>query len=314
MSIPVYLFCGFLDGGKTTFMQETLGDPEFNTGEKTLLLLCEDGEIEFEPEKFSGGNVTLLPVENEADLTTDLLKGYVKKHRTDRVLIEYNGMWPMETLYNALPKDWEIFQIITIADSATFPAYLNNMRQLAVDKLRDPEVVLFNRVTPDTDKLTLHRAVRMVNRRAQILYETIEGEIEPDDIEEPLPFDKTASEFTVQDEDYGVWYLDMMDKPQDYKGKTVRFKAYVCQTPRVPKGCFVAGRFAMTCCAEDISFCGVICEAENAAQLTHRSWVDVTAVMDVKRHDTYEGDGPWLKAVSVTSSTVPEEELVYFMR
>ena len=180
MSIPVYLFTGFLDAGKTAFIQETLEDPGFNTGEKTLVLLCEEGENEYRPERFAGGNVSFLPVEEQAGLTTAFLKDYQKKHRVDRVLIEYNGMWPLQALYDALPTDWDIYQIILLADSTTFASYMTNMRQLAVEKMQEPDVVIFNRVTQATDKATLHRAVRMVNRRAQILFETVDGEVEYD--------------------------------------------------------------------------------------------------------------------------------------
>ena len=314
MSIPVYLFTGFLDGGKTTFIQETLENPGFCSGEKTLVLLCEEGEIEYEPRKFAEGGVQFLSVEDQSQLTTEFLKDYQKKHRFDRVMIEYNGMWPMQALYDALPRDWEIYQIILVADSTTFESYLANMRQLAVDKLQDPEMVIFNRCTDATDKAVLHRAVRMVNRRAQMAFERTDGSVDPDDVVEELPFDLSADVIDIADEDYGLWYLDAADNVEKYKGKTVRFKAYVCQTPRVPKGCFVPGRFGMTCCAEDISFIGFICEAKDAARLQHRSWITVTAKVDAKRHPIYEGVGPWLKATHIEPAEPPLEELVYFLR
>ena len=47
MEIPVYLFTGFLDSGKTKFIQETLEDVNFNNGEKILLVVCEEGEEEY---------------------------------------------------------------------------------------------------------------------------------------------------------------------------------------------------------------------------------------------------------------------------
>ncbi|NCC07035.1 MAG: outer membrane insertion C- signal [Clostridia bacterium] len=311
--IPVYLFTGFLDGGKTSFIQETLEDPDFNTGEKTLLLLCEEGEAEYEPQNFAGGNVTILPVENEEDLKPQFFKDYMKKHRVDRVLIEYNGMWKIESLYNAIPNDWKFYQIITVADSRTFPSYLSNMRQLAVDKLQDPEMVLFNHVDDSTDKALLHRSVRMVNRRAGIIFERLDGSIDRDDIVDELPFDKTADVIKIADEDFGLWYLDVLDNIKDYIDKTVEFTAYVCQTDKVPKGCFAAGRFCMTCCAEDITFTGLVCEAKNVAELEHRSWVKVHAKIAERKAEIYEGKGPWLVADSVTPTEQPKDELVYFM-
>lgn len=314
MSVPVYLFTGFLDAGKTTFIQETLEDPGFNTGEKTLVLLCEEGEKEFEPEKFPNNNVRFMTVEDQSQLTEGFLRSCRKQYPMDCVMIEYNGMWPLTALYDALPRDWQIYQIIAIADSTTFPSYLNNMRQLTVDKLQDPEMVIFNRCTDDTDKALLHRAVRMVNRRAQMAFERTDGSVDDDVIIDELPFDINTPVIDIADEDYGVWYLDAMDDPEKYKGKTIRFKAYVCQTDRVPKGCFVPGRFGMTCCAADITFCGVICSDKNAASYKHRSWVHVTAKVDVKKHAIYRGEGPWLTALEVTPANPPADELVYFLR
>ncbi|MCM1150370.1 MAG: outer membrane insertion C- signal [Butyricicoccus sp.] len=315
MSVPVYLFTGFLDAGKTTFIQETLEDPGFNTGEKILVLLCEEGECEFAPEKYPGGNVSFLTLDGQEQLTEAFLKGLHRKYALDCVMIEYNGMWPMQALYDALPRDWEIYQIIMLADSTTFPSYLNNMRQLAVDKLQDPEMVIFNRCTDETDKAVLHRAVRMVNRRAQMAFERADGTVDEDDVVDELPFKLDAPVIELADEDYGVWYLDAMDDPGKYNGKTMRFRAYVCQTPRVPKGCLVLGRFGMTCCAADIAFCGVGCVAKNAAAFPHRSWVMVTAKVGVKKHAIYRDEkGPWLEAVSIEKAGPPQEELVYFLR
>lgn len=314
MPVPVYLFCGFLDAGKTTFVQETLEDPEFNTGEKTLLLLCEEGEIEYDAARFAGGNVNVVVLNEESSLTREFFQTYKKKHRTDRALLEYNGMWKLQTLYEALPDDWQIFQFATIADSTTFASYLNNMRQQTVDKLQDPELVVFNRCTPKTDFTTLHRSVRMVNRRAQILFEHTDGTIAPDEVKDPLPYDVKAPVITIKEEDFGIFYLDVFDEPEVYDGKTIQFKAYVCQTPRVPAGCFAAGRFAMTCCANDISYIGVICQAENASSYGHRTWADVTAKITFRKHALYEGMGPWLIASSVQPSQPPAEELVYFLR
>ena len=175
-------------------------------------------------------------------------------------------------------------------------------------------MVIFYRCTDATDKAYLHRAVRMVNRRAQMAFERTDGSVDPDDVVDELPFDTDAPVIDIADEDFGLWYLDAMDNLDKYMGKTVRFKGYVCQTPRVPKGCFVPGRFGMTCCAEDISFIGFICAAENAAALQHRSWVTVTATVGAKEHPIYDGVGPWLEAASVTPAQPPKEELVYFLR
>ena len=138
--------------------------------------------------------------------------------------------------------------------STTFPTYLANMRQQTVDKLQSPDVVIFNRCDKSTDKTLLHRSVRMVNRRAQILFEYKDGSIEPDDTKDPLPYDLNAPVAEIKDEDYGIFYLDVFDRMKEYEGKTVRLKAYVCQTDKVDDDAFIAGRFCMTCCAEAVSY------------------------------------------------------------
>lgn len=312
MSTPVYLVTGFLDAGKTSYIQKTLEDPAFGTKDKTLVLLCEEGEEEYAPDRFPNPNVTFKTVENESDLTSDFLRQCKKESHAKRVIIEYNGMWQLTTLYDAMPRHWDIYQIILLADSSTFPMYLANMRQQVIDKLQDPETVIFNRVEENTDKTELQRAVRMVNRFADIVYERTDGTVDTQEVKMPMPFDIDAPVIEIGDQDFGIWYLDATDNPDRYIGKTVRFLGYVCQTPRLPKGCFAAGRFAMICCENDITYFGVACEHPDAADFKHRSWVTVEAVVECREHEIYGGKGPWLKAVSVTPAQPPKEELVYF--
>lgn len=312
--VPVYLFMGFLESGKTSFIQETLEDENFNTGEKTLLVLCEEGVEEYAPERFSGSNVHIITIDAPEELTAERLLAESRKIAADRVIIEYNGMWDSAVLAQAFPRQWQLYQTVMTVDSSTFATYLQNMRQLAVDKLQMAEMVIFNRVTEATDRAVLHRSVRMVNRRAQMMFEYTDGSISDDDIVDELPFDVNADSITLHDEDYGLWYLDAMDKPEKYQGKTVHFKAMCCQTKQVPNHCFVPGRFGMTCCADDITFIGFICELNGHTMPEHRSWADVSATISVKSHKIYEGKGPWLTLTEIKyNAEPPKEELVYFM-
>lgn len=311
--LPAYLFVGFLDDGKTSFISETLADPAFCTGERTLLILCEEGETEYDSSKFINDNVVIETIDDEKALTESLLSAMEKKHKPSRVLIEYNGMWELPSIYNAMPKHWFIYQNICIANAAVYTSYLTNMRKLCFDKLQDAEAVLFNRCTEDTDKAMLHRTVRSVNRGANIMFERCDGSIDEDDIIDELPFDKKQSSFSVKDEDYGLFYLDIMEHPEQYEGKHITFKAYVCRTDKVDESCIVAGRFGMTCCAEDISFIGLVCEGKDANTLIHRTWVMVSGDIKSRRHDEiYGGMGPWLVNAAFSPAEVPKEELVRF--
>lgn len=313
MATPVYLFLGFLESGKTKFIQETLEDKNFNTGERTLIILCEEGIEEYDPSRFPSKNVHMVTIEDKSQLTAQTLEQAAKKVRAERVMIEYNGMWELADLARALPKSWRLFQILMTADASTFPNYLQNVRQLTVDKLKVAEDVVFNRVTDETDRALLHRSVRMVNRRAQLLFEYENGEVMGDDIVDELPFDMDAPVIEIADDDYGIWYLDALDNPEKYRGKTVKFRAMSCHSKNIPSNCFVPGRFGMTCCIEDVAFVGFICEAGDFKLPPHRTWVNVTATVDVREHRLYEGEGPWLTLTDIEYDVdVPEEELVYF--
>lgn len=313
MPLPVYLFSGFLEAGKTRFIQETLQDPQFNNKEKTLLVVCEEGLEEYRPEKFSGSGVTLLVLEAETELTQAKLAEPCKSARFDRVMIEYNGMWPLQLLFENLPKEWQVYQHMCFVDASTFPQYFANLRQRMVERFQDADMVVFNRCLKDADKLPMHRAVKMVNRRAEIAYEYPNGEADYDAIKDPLPFDLEAPVVEIADEDFGLFYMDILDDPDKYVGKTLHFKAMVCLTDRAPKGCFAPGRFGMTCCIEDVAFVGLLCQYDKVDTLTQRAWIDLTARAGVTKHKIYEGKGPLLTAVKVQKAQPPKEELVYFV-
>jgi G3E family GTPase len=311
--IPVYLFLGFLESGKTRFIQETLEDERFNTGEKTLLIQCEEGIEEYNPDLFASSAVHIVTVEDKSDLNAEFLEAAAKKIRAERVMIEYNGMWELADLGNALPKSWRVYQVLMCADASTFPNYLQNVRQLTADKLRNAEDVIFNRVDENTDRALLHRSVRMLNRRAQMIFEYTNGDIADDDIVDELPFDTDADIIEIGDEDYGLWYLDAADNMEKYDGKTVRFRAMACHSKKVPSNCFVPGRFGMTCCVEDITFVGYICDCGKFTVPPHKSWIMLTAKVSIKDSKVYDGPGPWLDIVDIAYDVdPPADEVVYF--
>ena len=262
MDIPVYLFTGFLESGKTKFIQETLEDERFNSGEKTLLIICEEGEEEYEPSSFSGKNVSIKMVDKKEDLTAEVLSAWQKETRSERVIVEYNGMWTLDAFYNAMPQKWAVYQEMMFADASTFVSYNANMRSLVVDKLKSAEIVIFNRYDSSIDKLPLHKIVRGISRRSAIVYEYKDGSTEEDDIEDPLPFDVNAPVIEIADTDYALWYRDMMEDTGKYNGKTVKFKGIIARDKKLGDSTFVAGRHVMTCCAEDVQYAGLIAECE----------------------------------------------------
>ena len=312
MEIPVYVFTGFLDSGKSTFLQSTLEDKRFNSGERTLVLLCEEGECELDPTRFSGRNVTVEIVEDPAVFTPDYLRGLQKECRAQRVMVEYNGMWLLSALYDNLPPNWIVYQEMMFANANDFAVFNANMRNLTVDKMQGAQLIVFNRAQKGFDKMALHKIVRGVSRRAEIAYEYGEDDVEYDDIEDPLPFDKEASHIVIEDKDFALWYRDLSEELSSYDGKTVTFKGQVVVDRTIPQGCFIIGRPLMTCCVDDIRFAGLICEWAEASKLTTRSWVTLTASVSVRRHDCYDRVGPVLSGLRVETAQAPEDEVATF--
>jgi len=305
--IPVYAFTGFLDSGKTKFIQETLEDERFNAGERTLLLVFEEGEEEYDFSTYPHKNV-FLEVLDQNTVTTKELAALQKKHKAERIVAELNGMQQVGDLYMRFPEDWVVAQEVMFADSTTFMTYNANMRNLVMDKLVGAQMVVFNRLTPGADVMPYHKIARAANRRVDILYDYTDGSTSFDDIEDPLPFDINAPVIEIKDEDYALWYRDVTEEAEKYNGKTVRFKAQVAMLRREKNSMFAPGRFVMTCCADDIQFCGVPCRYDKAKTLESRSWVMVTAKIAAEKHALYHGEiGPVLTAISVERNAEPAD-------
>lgn len=305
--IPVYAFTGFLDSGKTKFIQETLEDPRFNAGEKTLLLVFEEGEEEYDISTYPHQNV-YIEVLDQQTVTTKQLQSLQKKYKAERVVAELNGMQQVGDLYMRFPDSWVVAQEVMFADATTIMTYNANMRNLVMDKLVGAQMVVFNRLEKGEDVMPLHKLARAASRQIDILYDYTDGSTQFDEIEDPLPFDINAPVIEVKDEDFALWYRDVSEEPQKYDGKTVHFKAQVAMLRRDKNGMFAPGRFVMTCCVEDIQFCGIPCRYDRASSLESRAWVMVTAKISAEKHALYRGDiGPLLTAVEVQTGAVPAE-------
>jgi hypothetical protein len=293
-------------------IQESMEDKRFNSGEKTLIILCEEGELELDPTAFFGQNVYLEIIESEDQLTKKKLTELTNKHLLDRIIVEYNGMWLLQKLYEAMPDSWGIYQQMMFAEAETFLAYNANMRQLMVDKLTDAEMIILNRTPADVDKDAIHKVIRGISRRANIAYDYPDGHVEYDEIEDPLPFDLNAPVVEIADGDYAVWYRDMAEELDKYAGKTMRIKGLVARDKSLGKDSLVVGRHVMTCCADDISFHGLVCKFDGPIDLKTRDWITVTATLKLEEHKLYHRVGPVLYVKEWTRAEVPDPEIATF--
>ncbi len=309
MDIPVYLIAGFLDSGKTNFINGILKDG-FAKGDKTLLVRCEEGDEEYDKTALS--NVTVVTIESEEALTCSFMKECEKKYKPRQVLIEYNGMWQLERLYqDVLPANWVLYQIMCMVQASTFEGYAKNMGQLMMEKITGADMLVFNRCTPELRESLRKRNLRMVNRRADIYLENVDGTSEDYLTGDESPFDMTQEVIDIPDEDFGVWYVDVMDHPERYRGKLVHMTVVMCHSSQYP-GIDCPGRFAMVCCDKDVTFLGLIARGEGLDRFKNHDWMELTAKMDVEEHPAYKGLGPVMQIISVADGKKPVQEIVSF--
>lgn len=313
MTVPVYVFTGFLESGKTSLIKETLMDPGFTDGEKTLLLVCEEGMEEYDDAFLKQANAAMVTVENESDLTYAFMKKCDSLMEPDRVMVEFNGTWNFTRfLDEEMPFDWLLVQILSTVDASTFEMYISNMRSMIYEQLVHSETIIFNRCDETTKKLYLRNNIKAINKSAQIIYESVDGSINNLQDDE-LPFDVHADHLIIEDMDYGLWYMDALEHPAKYDGKKLTIKGKVISThvDDIPEA-FVFGRFAMVCCADDTSLIGLLCHYKNSSDLLPKEWVEVTAKIKVEYDEEYQGNVPVLYVENVKNVEPLEDELVYF--
>ena len=310
--VPIYLITGFLESGKTTFLRFTLDQDYFQIDGKTLLILMEEGEEEYDTKALAKNNTVVEVIEKEEDLTTERLEAMEIIHQPDRVVIEYNGMWLVSRFYDMkLPFGWGVEQQITCVDGSTFQVYMANMKSIFMDMVKYTDMVVFNRCKREDPLANYRRSIKVSNQSAEVIFEDEEGEID-DIFGDQMPFDVNAPVIEIPPEDYGIWFVDAMDHPDTYVGKTVQFKGRVMKPRGMGSKFFVPGRIAMTCCADDTTFLGFVCKSAYAPKLKEKEWVEVTAKVAFERRMEYQGDGVVLYAENVTPCEPLKEEMVYF--
>ena len=310
--IPVYVFTGFLESGKTKFVQNALEDKRFSNGERTLLLVCEEGIEEYDLSRIPQDSYTMQVIEDISDLNPENLQKLLDDCAAERVVIEYNGMWQLKDLFENMPDDWGVYQLVTVVDASTFPQYNANLRSLVVDKLSMCELVYFNRVEKDTDTQALHQIVRGISRRNDIYYEYTDGNTVFDDIEDPLPFDVEAAHIDIEDRDFALWFRDLTEDPEKYDGKEVCFKGLAVKNNTFPKHIFAIGRHIMTCCVEDIQYCWIAADYNQPFTPGKDCWVQITGTMGVQKQRLRGTKAPVMHVTALTKTDPPEQTVATF--
>ena len=313
----VYVILGFLEAGKTSLIRDLVTDDMFDGNAKTLILACEEGEEEYTQEVLQKGLSACEYIEDEDSFNGKIFEKFLKKHRPDRLIIEYNGMWPVKhipQIYDELEDicfDSEVvFQTLAVVNDETFALYMKNMPSMMVEHFKVSQMVIINRCSLETNKRAIRGSIKAVNPSAQIVYESEDDAFY--EMKEEMPFDINADVINIEDDDFGLWYIDMTEHQENYNGKTLKVTGMIQKAPGLPKEFVVFGRFAMTCCADDVQYMGFLCKADSWKEYKNKQYVTVTARMEYKYMKEYGEEGPVFYAEEVEEAEKPKEELVYF--
>lgn len=168
METRVYIFAGFLDSGKTSFINDTLMNPDFYSGEDTLLISFEEGEVSYNETYLKKSN-TALEILDYENFTTLQLKQLELKYRPTQIIIEANGMMDLNVFVKEkIPENWNVVQVLTTINANTFSMYLNNMRSLVYGQIVFSDLVIFNRYDKSIKKSMLRNNVKAINSNTQI--------------------------------------------------------------------------------------------------------------------------------------------------
>jgi len=308
--IKTFIMFGFLESGKTTFIEYTLEQDYFRIKGKTLLIQCEEGEVEVEEALLRESNTVVEIIEEENQFSPETLLLLQKKHKAKRVIIEFNGTWNAKNLN--LPEKWEMVQVITFIDASTFESYFKNMRSFIGEAVKRSELVFFNRCDTETKIGEFKRKIKAINQQIEIIFEDDQGEIE-EILEEDLPYDINVDVIRLVHHDFGIFYLDALENIDRYLGKKVEFIGCAFKPKTFPKGYFVPGRTVMSCCEDDMGFLGFVCQWEKAEDLKANQWVKVIAEVKKEYWPDYQEEGPILYATSIELTEEPDEPIINFI-
>ena len=310
--LPVFVINGFLEAGKTQFMKFTMQQEYFKTEGNTLLIVCEEGDEEYDEKLLSSTHTTIKYIEDIKDFTIQNMERFTKEVNPERILIEWNGLWDQDKL--EIPDIWFINQMITIYDTSTLDLYIKNkdLKAYMGKMLINSELVICNRADNiDEDILsTYHLQIKAMAPNAEIIFEGEEGEI-TGDFSINLPYNLDDKKLIIKPEDYGVFYIDIMDRTEKYDTKEVEFTAQVVRPEGIGDDVLITGRRAMTCCEADIRFLGFVCKYRGAKNFKNKDWVKIKGKIKVEVNKQYRAKGPVIYADEVLL-TGPIDGLVQF--
>ena len=286
VEVPVFVVNGFLESGKTSLIKEIIESNSDVQKLDTLIIMCEDGEVEYDQKFLDDNKVHLEKVSSQDELTKDYLLKLDAKYEPARVVIEFNSFFKFEKL--ELPEIYVIGQVITLIDASTFKIYFNNMKQIFNDMVKDADLIIFNRADGNKELASYRRLIRAFSKNAQIAFENKDGELS-ETLVEDLPYDLTKDKIDIKEKDYATFYMDCYDNYQRYFNKEISFIAQLEELDGVDDfSRFLPGRKIMTCCAQDIRFYGFETVNDLAITFNRHDYAKIT-VRVTREHSDQTG-------------------------
>ncbi len=305
---PIYIFEGFLDAGKTSAIIESMYDPYFNDGSKTLLIVFEDGEITYN-DKFKKYTNSEILFENLIDFNLNRMQEIEDNYEFNRIIIEFNGMDNIvEFINKGFIKAWELAEVMCFINTKTFNLFFTNMQQLVYNQIKVADVVIFNRYT-DENKRYFRNNLKAINPNVQIVYENMDREIIPEKLDDL--FDLSSDQIKINDLDYGLWYMDALDNPNKYENKKITINVKLLQDIKEYPKAAIFGRQAMVCCADDLAPIGITCINIDKKQLQENQYYNISGIIHLLNDE--QGNKTCVLYVDeFKKGETPNEEFVMF--
>lgn len=277
VEVPVFLINGFLESGKTTLIRDVISSNYGKQAGTTLLIVCEEGEVEYDEKFLKDFAVEVEYIHSEDKLTKEFFEQMDQMYEPARVVIEYNSFYTFENI--VLPSHYVMGQVISLIDSSTFNIYFNNMKQIFNNVCKEADLIIFNRCTGEKNLASFRRMIRAFNSNAQIAFENNDGSI-TETLAEDLPYDLTKDSITLLESQYPTFYMDAFDNYERYYNKEITFLACLQELEGVDDlSRFLPGRKIMTCCANDVRFLGFETVNEINATFKPGDWAMVTVTL-----------------------------------
>ena len=302
--IPVFLFNGFLDSGKTTLIKEIIEGESSYRGYNTLIVATEDGEVEYDKKWIEENEVYVEIILEDEYKDERYFYELLKKYNPKQIVIELNAFVDFDEF--KLPRNFVVYQEITLFDASKFEIYYNNMKPLINKMVTYSTLIVFNRTINNNNLSKFRRGIRAFNQRADVAFENNEGKLTTI-LDEDLPYDINSSHIDIEDQYFPIWYLDITECFDKYQDKTITFNAYIRQ---VNNKTIVVGRQIMTCCADDIQFYGFECLTDE--KLFNNSLVRITCKPIKHYSEIANHDVIMLKGIKIEKLDYVEEKYLEF--